>query len=222
VDNALATPETVSGSPREKTGQIKYQMFWCFLLLAGVSLCVGIVLMFEPSRGLAWGGNIHGEEASLSYAALRWRIALGIGLVISTHALVFLFLVRRIANPLAKSALAAQRMADGHLGATLPTAVPNEIGCLGEHINGLAVNFQEVLTLVWNQSEAAITRLRRTTRPAQEDKGGSLPSGMMAELAAAQHELETLRMMVRSFDLYDVAITANDHLAAKEESEKAH
>ena len=222
MDNALSTPEIVSAPTRERTGQIKYQLFWCFLLLAGVSLCVGLVLMIEPSRGFAWSVDIRAEEASLLYAALRWRIAVGIGLILSLNALVFLFLLRRIADPLAKSALAAQRMADGHLGATLPTAAPNEIGCLGENINGLAVNFQEVLTLVWNQSEAAMARLRRTSRPSQEDKGAELPPGLMAELAAAQRELETMRMMVRSFDLYDVAITANDQLAAKEEIEKAH
>ena len=222
MDNAASTPETVSCQPREKAGQIKYQLFWCFLALAGATLGVGIVLVIEPAQGFAGSGDTRSTEAWLFYASLRWRIAAGIGLIIGMSALVFLFLVRSIANPLAKSALAAQRMADGHLGATLPTAAPNEIGRLGENINGLAVNFQEVLTLVWNQSETAIASLRRTIRPAPEDPGAALPPDMMAELTSARRELETMQMMVRSFDLYDVAITPNDQLAAKEDAQSAH
>jgi hypothetical protein len=35
-------------------------------------------------------------------------------------------------------------------------------------------------------------------------------------LTSARQDLETMRMMVRSFDLYDVAITENDVLTAKD------
>jgi methyl-accepting chemotaxis protein len=124
-----------------------------------------------------------------------------------------------VADPLVKSARAAERMADGHLGATLPTAAPNEIGRIGENINGLAANFQEVLTLVWNQTETAIANLRRFSgRSAPHEADGRAPD-TMAELTSAQQELETMRMMVRTFDLYDVAITSNDQLAAKDKAD---
>jgi hypothetical protein len=38
----------------------------------------------------------------------------------------------------------------------------------------------------------------------------------VTDLTSARQDLETMRMMVRSFDLYDVAITKTDVLTAKD------
>jgi hypothetical protein len=44
---------------------------------------------------------------------------------------------------------------------------------------------------------------------------GHVAPDIVAELNSARQDLETMQMMVRSFDLYDVAITDKDVLTAK-------
>ena len=176
---------------------------------------VGIALMIEP------GGRSHGGEvvnpgsAAAFLAALRWRIVWGAALIITTVGGVFIFLNGKIARPLEKTAAAVERMAEGCLETTIPDESPNEIGRIGASVNGLAVNFQEVLILVWNQTDNAITRIRRTAHQLTPDIEKPLSADMMEDLTSARQDLESMQMMVRSFDLYDVAITESDVLAAK-------
>ena len=94
----------------------------------------------------------------------------------------------------------------------------NEIGRIGESVNGLAINFQEALILVWNQTENAINRLRHTTRQMAPDTATCISPEMLAELTSARQDLETMQMMVRSFDLYDVTIREGDVLTANDKA----
>lgn len=220
LERATSKSEGDSHDASGKPGQIKYQFLWCFLSIALVAMCVGIFLMIETTRGVPRIPYVGPDNAGALLAAQRWHVALGVGLIIAVTAGVFLSLMRRIAVPLAKTAAAAQRMAEGNLEATLPACTPNEIGRIGENINGLAVNFQEVLTLVWNQTETAIASLRRTTITTSSDQATGLPADILTELKSARQELETMRMMIRSFDLYDVSITRNNALTAKDDAER--
>jgi methyl-accepting chemotaxis protein len=205
--------------PWEKSGQVKSHFLWYFLLIAMVVLCVGIVLMIQAPGGLRWVGETHPAQAGAYHIVMRWSIAVGLGLIISVTGGVFLLLIRTIADPLAKTAIATERMAEGNLEATLPTGAPNEIGRIAEDVNSLAVNFQEVLTLVWNQTESAMTSLRRTMNAVSSRQGVCSPE-ILADLDSARQELETMRMMVRSFNLYDVSITPCDLLTAKGNAER--
>ena len=103
------------------------------------------------------------------YSALRWRIMLGAALIITAAGSVFFLLNRMIANPLEKAASVAERMAEGNLAITIPADLPKEISRIGESVNGLAVNFQEALILVWNQTENAIACIRRSTQDMSPD-----------------------------------------------------
>jgi len=196
-------------------GHLKHQLLWCFLTISLFTMGISIVLLVTLGDGLRLTGAVPAELGVAFSATLYWHIALSAALMIAATGGVFIFLYRRVARPLEKTAEAAGRMADGHLGETLPTHPPNEIGRIGESINGLAVNFQEVLILVWNQTDNAIARIRRATGKVKPDRKHALSSEMLADLTSARQDLETMRMMVRSFDLYDVAITKNDVLTAK-------
>jgi methyl-accepting chemotaxis protein len=199
-----------------KFRSLKRQLLGCFLTIALVTLGVAIVLMVELAGGLLRFGQPLPETAAVLDWGLCWRIALGAALIIAAAGGAFYLLNRLIVLPLEKAAAVAGRMAEGNLGVTIPTSAPNEIGRLGESINGLAVNFQEALILVWNQTENAIARIHRTTRRLTPERTTDVASEMMADLSSARQDLENMQMMVRSFDLYDVTINESDVLTAKD------
>ena len=219
IDSTKTCPAAHAGRPPGKHRSIKRLLWWCFLTIVLVTLGVGAVLWSDPV-GLAFSqGDGQTAHAVALHAALRWRIALGAVLIIAAAGSVFYRLHRLIVRPLEQAAAAAGCMAEGNLGVTIPHCPPNEIGRIGESMNGLAVNFQEALILVWNQTANAIDRLRRATGQMSPGDPMRCPPEMMADLTSARHDLETMQMMVRSFDLYDVTITEGDVLAAKDKAD---
>ena len=219
TDSIETRSATRSGKPAGKTRSIKHLLWWCFLAIALVTLGVGMVLWNDPVGGAVWPGHVPTDHAVSLNEALRWRIVLGLVLIIAAAGSVFYQLHRLIVRPLEKTAAVAGCMAEGNLGVTIPSCSSDEIGRIGASMNGLAVNFQEALILVWNQTENAIDRLRNATGQIAPGDPMRCPPEMMADLTSARQDLETMQMMVRAFDLYDVTITGGDVLAAQDEAD---
>jgi len=215
LDNTKTDPKTGSRERSGGIGHLKHQFLWCFLSITLITIGVSIALLIELGNGPRLAGTVDPGNSAAFLAALRWRIVLGAALIVVAVGGVFLFLHARIARPMEKMAVAAGRMAEGCLGATIPDHLSNEIGQIGASVNGLAVNFQEVLILVWNQTEEAITKIRRIIRQMKPGCDEHVSPDIMVNLKSARQDLETMQMMVRSFDLYDVAINDSDVLTAK-------
>lgn len=212
TDSMKTRPAVDAGTPSGTPRSIKHQLWWCFLAIVLVTVGVGAVLWRHPV------GGAPGVAAAL-HETFRWRIALGAVLIIAAAGSVFYRLHRLIVRPLEKTAAVAGCMAEGNLGVTIPAWPANEIGRIGESMNGLAVNFQEALILVWNQTDNAIDRIRRATGQVSSGAAGSCPPEWLADLTSAQRDLEAMQRMVQSFDLYDVTITEGDVLAANSKTD---
>lgn len=215
-DNNKIAPEQGICKCSGEMGHLKHQLLGCFLAISLFTIGVSIVLLMMLKSGLQLADPVSPELGAVFSTTLRWHIALSAALIIAATGGVFFFLYRRIARPLEKAAAAAGRMAEGHLGETIPNHPLNEIGRICESINNIAVNFQEMLILVWNQTDNAIACIRRTTGKLRPDTEHHFSPDSLADLMSARQDLETMRTMVRSFDLYDVAITENDVLTAKD------
>ena len=205
--------------PSGKTRPIRQQLLLCFLIITLVALGVGCVLLVDLGGHQAWKSQGLPGHSGASWQALPFRIAMGILLIITTTGGVLYRLHRMIARPLEKTAAVAGRMAEGNLSETIPAFACDEIDRIGEGVNSLAVNFQEALILVWNQTENVIARIQRTTRQIAPDKKMDDAKEIVADLTSAQQDLETMQTMVRSFDLYDVTINEGDLLTAKDKVE---
>jgi len=214
-NNTKTAPETRFRERSGRIGQLKHQFLWCFIAIILVTTGVSMALMIELGNGLRLTETVSQGNPVAFWAVLRGRIVLGAVLIITAAGGIFLFLYAKIARPMETMAATAGRMAEGYLGATIPDHLPNEIGRVGASVNSLAVNFQEVLILVWNQTEDAISKIRRTSHQMTTGGDGHVAPDIVEELKSARQDLETMQMMVRSFDLYDVAITDNDVLTAK-------
>jgi methyl-accepting chemotaxis protein len=215
-DNNKIAPEQGFRECSGKMGHLKHQLLGCFLTISLFTIGVSIVLLMMLRSGLQLAHPISPELSAVFSTTLHWHIALSAVLLIAATGGVFFFLYHRIARPIEKAAATAERMAEGHLGETIPNHPLNEIGRIGESINSIAVNFQEMLILVWNQTDNVIARIRRTTGQLRPDTKHHFSPDMLADLISARQDLEAMRTMVRSFDLYDVAITENDVLTAKD------
>jgi methyl-accepting chemotaxis protein len=216
IDIAKIPPTTASGESSGKMKSVKTLLLWSFLAIALVTIGVSCVLVTHLASGPPWTEAYAADRSMIFYSALRWRILLGAALIITAAGSVFFLLNRMIANPLEKAATVAERMAEGNLAITIPADLPKEISRIGESVNGLAVNFQEALILVWNQTENAIACIRRSTQDMSPDAAASVSPKLMADLTSARQDLESMQMMVRSFDLYDVTINDSDVLTAKD------
>ena len=202
-----------------KTRPISQQLLLCFLVITLVSLGVGFALLVGLKDPPTYDSpGLPGHSGAL-WETLPFRLAIGILLIITAAGGALYRLHGMIARPLEKTSAAVGRMAEGNLGETIPAFAWDEIDRIGESVNGLAVNFQEALILVWNQTENAIARIQRTTRQIAPDKTADEAAEIVANLTSARQALETMQMMVRSFDLYDVTINEGDVLAAKEKAE---
>jgi methyl-accepting chemotaxis protein len=189
------------------------------MIIALVALGVGCALLVDLGDGQAWGSQDLPGHSRAFWEALPFRIAIAILLIITAAGGALYRLHRMIARPLEKTAAVAGRMAEGNLSETIPVFDCDEIDRIGEEVNSLAVNFQEALILVWNQTENAIARIQRTTRQIAPDKAMADATEIVANLTSAQQDLETMQTMLRSFDLYDVTISEGDVLTAKDKVE---
>lgn len=210
------------GDSSGKRKSIRYHLLWCFLIITLVSLGAGAILLVNPAGGSAWHSHNMPGTSGVIGKSLPWRVAIGILLIIAAAGGVFYRLYRIIVCPLEETAASAGRIAEGNLSETVSACACDEIDRIGDGVNSLAVNFQEALILVWNQTESAIAQIQRTTRRLRSDKADNAMDGaeqMIADLNAIRQDLETMHMMIRSFALYDVTISEGDILTAKDKVE---
>ena len=147
---------------------------------------------------------------------MRCWLAGGLLLVIASLAALYMFIVRRIVHPLECTAAAARQMVNGRLDAAVPVHDTHEIGCIGEMVNDMGVNLQELVLLVWNQTGSILQTIERIRiqldSPQPEETGGEI----QADLQSVRHNLGTLQSVVQSFDLYDVRLTGRKAVALED------
>jgi nitrate/nitrite-specific signal transduction histidine kinase len=118
-----------------------------------------------------------------------------------------LFLVvGKILKPLGGMVETAKAIAAGNLRGTVAVRSRDEIGMLGELLNDLAANFQEILLLVWNHTASSGKALQEIKELVQSQTDGVAPSGIPERLRTVQEDLHAIQKMVRTFQFYHVAL----------------
>jgi methyl-accepting chemotaxis protein len=123
-----------------------------------------------------------------------------------------LFLVVwKILKPLGGMVDAAKAITAGNLGETIPVRSHDELGMLGELLNDVAANFQEILLLVWNHTASSTRALQeiKTVVARSQSDGGTL-SGITAHLTVVQEDLHAIQEVARTFQFYRVTLGQED------------
>ena len=171
---------------KTKFSGLRRQVWIYFLPMLMVLLCIGAYLIYES-------GNQH----------IRYRI---IGAMFAAMSLLmaipFLF-IRNIVEPLEHVLMAVRKITEGNLDTTVPIRNSDEIGKIGEQINALSVNIQEILLHVWNHSRDAAVFLERIEQYIRS-AGGNPPSDTEQDIALIRNSMEEMQNMVKTFEYYDI------------------
>ena len=203
--------------------------FGLLILLASV---LSIVTIYHHNKGeaalntiAAMGGkeNIaatRGEVETQNHPGLRGSLTIMTVITISLVSVLILFMfffIRNIIKPLGKLEKMTREMADGRLD-LLVTDSKNascSIGVIGENVNSLAMNLQEVLLLVWNHSEHNLGTVEQVLKVLEGD--GEIPREQLrASLQSLKAELQQMQNLPQQFELFDVTLRGKKALAKDE------
>lgn len=115
-----------------------------------------------------------------------------------------------VLKPLAHVHAATRQMTDGHLDILARIARQDEIGRLGESINDLAVNMQEVLLFVWNHSQQSRELFDQTAERLAAPE--PLPT-IQDNLKKMRQNNEDLKAIVLSFSYFEIRLEHERMLA---------
>jgi methyl-accepting chemotaxis protein len=118
---------------------------------------------------------------------------------LSGSLIVSFFIVRNLFCSLEKVTKIASKISRGHLDELVPNYPCNEIGTIGRVINDFAVNLQEVLLLLWNQTQNCLRQLNQ-----MDEKNNKTSVNLDERLQHMRNDLEEMQAMIRSFDYYGV------------------
>lgn len=150
----------------------------------------------------------HSGETTKGIHALVFVILF---LLLSVQAAALMYFKSNIIQPLAEMQAASRLMADGHLETLNHIKRADEIGSLGENINDLAINTQEVLLFVWNHSQLTRNLLENIAGDSnfsldKEQSDSIIKSGIQKDISTMHRNNEDLRSIVMSFSYFEIKL----------------
>lgn len=170
---------------KTKFSGLRGQVWIYFLPMLMVIFCIAAYLIYEA-------GNPH----------IRYRMILVMAAAMSLLTAVPFLFIRNIVEPLEHVLTAVRKITEGNLDTTVPIRNSDEIGKIGEQINALSVNIQEILLHVWNHSRDAAVFLERIEHYVRSSEGN--PSDTERDIALIRNSMEEMQNMVKTFEYYDI------------------
>jgi methyl-accepting chemotaxis protein len=147
-----------------------------------------------------------GGSADLNRTLLVFFVTLFL-LLIVTLISSLVFLQRSIIVPLENLRTALQRMTEGHLDIPVQIKNRDEVGQVGELVNDLSINMQEVLLYIWNYTQQHFNLLDRISGECSGSVSADLNlSGIKQDLAGMQLSTEELQAIVVAHDYFEVKL----------------
>jgi methyl-accepting chemotaxis protein len=229
------TSETIQRWDLKKDG-VKYavphlskKMWFCFSLIIITTLPLIASLIYEvgsqrlhvqivesilgpPNTVLSSSPVLLAKKSETGGAAimlkrLQNRMILVMSAVFLAVIVAFLVFMHRIIKPLDEIGRATFKMAHGQLDELVPVREPNEIGKIGESINDLAIDLQEILLHVWNHTRQDIVLMERIAPIlSSQPVVNGLPAQFKENFYLVKQDIEDMRDMVKAFNYYHVRL----------------
>jgi len=182
---------------------IERRMLTYFGLIAAASFLVTLEFVYAIERIIpANSTGPHGDHISAASAwvqnltSLRNK-ALTMSLVQAVVTLIVLIMfMRRISGPLQHLVDCARTIAEGNLSALVKVRTKDEIGLLGDTINGLTSNIQEVISF----GQTSLTSIDKDMQEVLSSR--HLDSKTGTQLRSIEGRLKNLEEMMNSFSLF--------------------
>ncbi len=174
-----------------------------FMLIAVAAMLIGVEFYFEMSRTEVTSEictiaeqQAAGADGALPLDNLRNKIVIMFGVLTIVVAIVLTMFIRNITAPLQKMADVAARINEGDLSLSVPIETHDEIGQVGDAINELTSNLQEVATMTSTTAQDTLGQIERLLEATR--KGDQIPETQAREIRAS---LQSLIEFVDSFKL---------------------
>lgn len=141
-------------------------------------------------------------EDALARAQFRMAVFMAVCLL-GVFGVLMLF-IRNIVGPLNGIVEATKKMADGDLRETVPVQTEDEIGEIGNMINDLLANFQEILLDVWNGTTHSKRLLKEIDKSIRSRSCNCISPKLQKEIEFLQRHSEDMQAIIHTFDLYEV------------------
>ncbi len=144
------------------------------------------------------------------------RVILGISvLFLCVIASMYVFM-RYFVRPLDNMGKTVYQMNQGHLDEMVSVCANSEINKIGELINDLAINLQEILLHVWSHTGQDRILLDRIVKVCCTKSGGNgIPEEIKDDLRIVRQDIEDMQNMVKAFDYYNVRIEKEKIIAGE-------
>ncbi len=188
--------------------------FAALIFLVGLLTVTGLFLMYDSSA-MGESTPVLTGKSPIFFVSIFF-------VLITTLISCWLFLHRSILIPLEKLRYTLQRMTEGQLDLPLSIRSNNEVGQVGELVNDLSINIQEVLLYIWNYTQQQFSLLDRITKkivlPATADQNLSVLNQDVGEM---QRNAEELQAIVTAYDYFEVKLE-QDKMVSDTQLEQPH
>ncbi|MCI5164557.1 MAG: HAMP domain-containing protein [Candidatus Electrothrix sp. GM3_4] len=176
----------------------KAQLFFVLNFLLTMIAAAGLLYLFVKHSG---------ETPRIIHASLCVTLLF----LLSFQIAAMIYCKSNIIRPLTEMQAASKLMAEGHLETLNYIKRADEIGSLGENINDLAVNMQEVLLFVWNHSRLSRDLLENISNDLNfpldtEEPGFKIENGIQEDISKMYRNNEDLKSIVMSFSYFEIKL----------------
>jgi len=185
-----------------------------FSLLALVAIAANVIVLADVNSEIARQNNVLAAQAtavlqsdpphdlSVLYS-YRNRMIVLLGITIVCFGTIIYLFVRKVATPLNTVAYAAKEISRGNLTVTVPSPRRHEVGELGQIVNEVAANFQEILLLTGTTVGNANSALHRMEELMRSQSGLDSEGRVYEHIQAMKQDLEMLAAVVKNFQFYE-------------------
>jgi methyl-accepting chemotaxis protein len=151
----------------------------------------------------------------------RFRVTLiAAGAILISLILFYLFL-KKIVFPLDNIETVTRKMAGGRLDELIVLEEGGEFNKIGEQVNDLATNLQEILVNAWSLSGQALHTVDALDEiNEKENENEVLSSKIKIHLNRLRQNVNHLRELVEGFEFYDLSLEEDKILGEKTPGEK--
>jgi methyl-accepting chemotaxis protein len=166
--------------------------------------------MRVPATTDAAGASRNLSPDSTVQDSLSTYLLILMGITACCFGAVLYLLMKKVVIPLRNITAVMNEIAGGNLGVTVPSAVRNEVGNLGQTVNDVAANFQEVLLVTGTTVGNVRSSLEEMEKLLQSEAHANPQSRVQEHLEAAKRDVDCLGSVVKSFKFYQTSFNGWD------------
>ncbi|MFP4474154.1 MAG: HAMP domain-containing protein [Desulfatibacillaceae bacterium] len=199
-----------------RTYTLQRTMIVYFLLIGAASLLVGVEFVADTTgadleQQLVAGarayaaGNAAEADLLQPLRTLRNKAMLMVGIILAVMVIVLTMFIKNITEPLQHVIEVSRDISNGDLSRTVRVRSDNELAELGNVINEMSTNLQEITWLSSNMCHACYQTISRVREILGEGEcGPDAPERVRDEMAGLEEEVDQLAEVIEYFRFYKV------------------